>query len=280
LPSIPSKQLLSWLPLYLNRTDATISHLNRILSTPSGIDVVLMLISYSSKAASEILSTISLARLRETVSTLIAAAEQLPPNTTILIETNDLPPSRVVRSAASLKALSGLISDFRIFARLWGLLGMWSWGKGVLKSPPKDVLLRRIAYAQVLVNVVFQYFENGAYLASKGVLGWSGKKQTQAWLWSSRAWAAHVGLEFVRLGRVVALKRRRGVDEKEKEKEEGEGEKEWWEGWRKELLINGAYAPLTVHWSLEQGLLGELSVGLLGTLVGVVNLSTLWKRTA
>jgi hypothetical protein len=48
----------------------------------------------------------------------------------------------------------------------------------------------------------------------------------------------------------------------------------------KDLVSNMAYAPLTLHWSKETGLIGDFWVGMLGTAAGAVGFSELWKNTA
>lgn len=138
-------------------------------------------------------------------------------------------------------------------------------------------MLARISYAQVLVNIGYQYLENGAYLSSKGVLGWSGEKQGQAWVWSSRFWMAHVGLDMVRLYHEWQV--RRGKEEGEKGVKE-QSEEEWRRLWRKQLVVDLAYAPLTVHYSLETGLLSDFLVGLTGSVAGLTGLRYLWKSTS
>lgn len=70
---------------------------------------------------------------------------------------------------------------------------------------------------------------------------------------------------------------------REKERDE-DGEKEskvrqarrarrWWA----EVVSNVAYAPLTLHWSLERGLLGEGWVGALGMVAGFVGVREAWR---
>ena len=154
-----------------------------------------------------------------------------------------------------------------------------------MADPAEDVVLRMLAYTQVIVNVFFQILENGAYLSSKGILGWSSEKQNRAWLWSSRFWMAHVGLDFVRLYRVWML-RKQGATEEEKRTDgpKGDviterGEEVWRKGWIKEVVVNAAWAPLTLHWSLRQGLMGDFWVGVLGSVAGVAGLGTLWSKT-
>jgi hypothetical protein len=259
----PSLQTLrSWLPLYLKKTNRRLEHLNTILSTPSETDTFLLTLCYTSLLTSTVLSSISLRQIHKAALQIIEKAISLPPNTTVIIDTSTIPPSKLLITAQRLKALSDLISDFRIFARLWGLLGIWKWGKSTAENPPEDVVVRRLVYSQVVVNIFYQYLENGAYLSSKGVMGWSSEKQNSAWIWSSRFWMAHVGLDFIRLYREWTLRKKRGSEEE-----------------RREMVVNLAYAPLTVHWSLEKGLVGDFWVGLLGSVAGVAGFGALWKNT-
>ena len=79
---------------------------------------------------------------------------------------------------------------------------------------------------------------------------------------------AHVGLDFMRLWR----------EWEKREKGDGrEGEKEWRANWRREMVVNMAYAPLTLHWSLERGIIGESWIGLLGSVAAISGLRVLWK---
>jgi hypothetical protein len=131
-----------------------------------------------------------------------------------------------------------------------------------------------------MVNVAYQVLENGAYLSSKGVLGWDAQKQARAWLWSSRFWMAHVGLELTRLGYLWSERMRVGQKGKDKEIEVlgiDDGEVQ---AWRRDLVSNTAYAPLTVHWSLEEGLIGDFWLGFLGTVASGVGFLQVWKNTA
>ena len=98
----------------------------------------------------------------------------------------------------------------------------------------------------------------------------------------------HVGLDLGRLVRVRALRRER--EQRERVSRQGEGvleekeekmarearaaeEKQWW----RELVVNLAYAPMTVHWSLEEGLLSEAQVGALGVIVGAMGIGEAWR---
>lgn len=287
-PSTPSLTTLqSWLPLYtssLSKADSTLTRLSSILSTPSGTDTVLLTLAYTTILSSNILSKISFLRLKHTAKEILLAASKLPPNTTVLIS-GSIPVSRLALLATRLKALSVLIGDFRIFARLFGLLGIYSWGKETWQNEGKegDKVLRTVAWAQVVVNALFQVLENAAYLSSKGVLGLSVEKQNKAWVWSSRYWMSHVLLDFVRMGRERSLRLAKGkVGEKGVEEsdtvriEEGA----WREGWMRQLVVNTAWLPLTAHWSTETGLVSEFWVGVFGSVAGVTGLRKRWRDAA
>jgi hypothetical protein len=146
---------------------------------------------------------------------------------------------------------------------------MYAWGKSLVRNPPRDPMLRAIAWGQCLAYTAYQALENRGYLASKGI--WSkreGKDILADWLWSSRMWMIGVALEFVRLARVRQLwKQDATVQEKEKRQV----------AWTREMIANLANAPLTVHWSVAGGTLDDTTVGLFGMVGGLVGFLERWK---
>lgn len=48
--------------------------------------------------------------------------------------------------------------------------------------------------------------------------------------------------------------------------------------WRS-VATNVAYAPMTLHYSLENGFLGDTSIGVLGLAASVVGLGEVWRQT-
>lgn len=202
----------------------------------------------------------------------------------------------LAKTVGSAKALADTISDFRLFVRMWGLMGLYTWARGTWNAPlaqdaaRKDRVLRGVTWAQIASCVAFQVLENGAYLSSKGALtsnGWAGDvgkaKETRWWVWSSRFWAVHVGLEFVRLGVLWVG----NDDAKLSEKNDGEKEdklrmeekrREKWLWW-KDVVNNAAYFPMTLHWSVEEGILSSTGVGLCGMIAGGSNLVDFWRNT-
>ena len=122
-------------------------------------------------------------------------------------------------------------------------------------------------------------------------------------MWSGRAWCAYVALELARLGYEFSelrgqgdLRQRRKKEDTElkrvgnfiekgelelrMEKVEDEGLKERWDKWYREVGVNVAYAPMTVHYSVENGILGEGAIGGLGAVVGALSIGQVWNETA
>ncbi|KAI1185490.1 hypothetical protein F5B17DRAFT_407714 [Nemania serpens] len=291
----PLRELLAAAP---SNVDAFLAHLQRCLSTPTGVDTVLLFVCYSSRLTSAVLTSLVQPALQRSAARLVALASALPPSATLLFTARDLPSSGValvLALAKRLKALSALTSEARTFLRLWGLLGMYFWARRlVLKrrqqqsqesgGDDSSKFETSLAWSQLAACVVFQALENGAYLASKGVLEWAPATQAKAWRWSARFWGSFVGLELVRLFHESSRRARRSRADKfaggktvalvERE------EQEWRSTWRKTVVRNLAWAPLTLHWSLEQGLVSELGVGALASIPSVVQIRDLWRSTA
>ena len=173
-------------------------------------------------------------------------------------------------------------------------------------------MLKYVAWTQVTAIGIYQALENGAFLSGKGIVGWSAETQAKAWKWSSRAWMLYVGLELSRLGyefrqRSDMERKSKALDEvaekiessgvlvpegglkTELEKRDGRGEVEereekrereaWWARWRKDAGVNLAYAPMTVHYSVEEGFLGEGALGVLGVVVAWWKIGGAWRMT-
>ncbi|USP81810.1 peroxin 11c protein [Curvularia clavata] len=286
-------------------TDRTLLRLSKLLSTPRGTDILLCTTSYTLTLVHALLSRILERRLAD-IATEIAekASDVLFPGET-LIATLPAPASTklIAQIVGSSKAVAGVISDFRIFVRLWGLLDLYTWARSTYTNPlpenagAKEKTLRSLTWASIASCVAFQVLENGAYLSSKGALTtarWTGDvgkaRENQWWLWSSQFWAAYVGIELVRLAVVryyrspsSSVATANGDGEKEdkikmEERIRAEKEENWL--WWRDLISNLAYAPMTLHWSVEQGLLSDMGVGICGMIAGGSLLVDAWKKTA
>ncbi|TPX09446.1 uncharacterized protein E0L32_009334 [Thyridium curvatum] len=196
--------------------------------------------------------------------------------------------------SARLKALSGLCSEARTITRLWALLGLYFWARSLVLEtaaslsstssssgdekqgtaaaaahPRKSLGEHLVAWAQLLGCLGFQVLENGAYLSSRGVLGWGPEAQARAGVWSVRAWGVFVGLEIGRLAAQLS-----SPDGRARLAAAGELDAS-----RKTLARNLAWAPLVVHWG-GGGYLPDAAVGLLGCVPGTIGMRDLWKKTA
>lgn len=165
------------------------------------------------------------------------------------------------------RILSNLISDIRIFNRLWGLVPLSVWAVDTWAQPPQDPVLRGIAYTQVVANLLYQPLENVAYLAMHQIIPTSvisDRAQLLLWIYSCYLWALHVVLDLVRLYREAQLQRQGKLPKNDFR-------------WYQHLIINLSYLPLTVHWSLEQGCLNDMTVGFLGSTAALASIYPKWK---
>lgn len=295
--------LLHYLTTSAHSTDRTIIRLSKLLSTPSGTDVLLCTTSYTLTLVRALLSRLLERRLASIATDIAEKADGILLPGETLIASLPAPTSTklIAQVVGSSKALADTIADYRIFVRLWGIVGLYTWARGTWldrlpeNASGKEKTLRALTWAAIVSCVGFQVLENGAYLSSKGALttaSWTGDvgkaKENQWWLWSSRFWAAYVGVELVRLA-VVRLYREEKVvesggdgEKEDKIKQEERVKQEKLENWLwwKDLASNMAYAPMTVHWSLEQGLLSDWGVGVCGMVAGGALLADAWRRTA
>ncbi|WEW61154.1 hypothetical protein PRK78_006644 [Emydomyces testavorans] len=263
----------------LSKTDTTILRLSDLISTSSGQETVLATVNYSAEILHYALSSSPLQAILVRLRTRLGLSNPRSPRDG---SKSQIPP---------FLALASLISETRTAIRLLGLIPLWKWGSATMKSPPVDPILRVVAFAQVFVNVVYQFMENVAFLASKGIISqralqrWGGIGQW--YIWATRAWLSHVVLEFVRLWREQSLfaKQKQLSLENCPAKGIGEGqdpaEALRLRAWRKSLVSNLAWFPLCVHWSLEKGAgVPNSMTGLISFIAGAWKLSDSWEATA
>jgi hypothetical protein len=281
---LPLAALLAAMP---SNVDAFLTRLDKCLSTPSGIDTVMLFLCYTSKLSASILVA-SLPRGTTVVFSSPAAATAATGGKTALPATAAL----ALRLSKRLSALSSLLSEARMILRLWALLGMYFWARRLIRStfsssqqptekdtttpapPSSSKLTTLLEYLRLALCITFQSLENGAYLSQRGVLSWTPAQQGKAYKWSARFWAAYVGIE---LGRLAAERfggpsagagswRAKSAEEKSR--------------WAKTTARQLAWAPLTLHWGSDKGLVSEATVGLLASIPGVIQLRDLWASTA
>ena len=222
------------------------------------------------------------------------------------------------RLRTALPPLTALLNEYRTLLRLSGLISITGGTLAFLAHPPPQPIPRALIAGKLLSIGVFQALENGVLLAGKGVLNWSPEKKSKATLWACQAWMVYTICELGRLGyewreRDIRLKSRSSssltaataAGEKQTTNESGKdvilaedekktdtddvairSEKEanddakWLHAWKRDLGVNLAYAPMTVHYSFGGGLLSEGPIAALGCVVAYMTMGEAWKASA
>ncbi|KAM0747035.1 hypothetical protein T439DRAFT_329299 [Meredithblackwellia eburnea MCA 4105] len=241
----------------------TLAHLNRLIASASGTDKLFMLYAYSSHVILYVLRSKRVA----TKSRLLLAER--------------------------IGKLGAIISDARVLYRLFGIFPIISWVQS-LNDPataPKDKRHALIEWLQGWSMLLYYPMEHAYYLAGKGVFPISAANINTLALWSCRFWAAYVALQFAHIKRSYdLLKNSKKALELTSSTKEGQvsdiaaektriakAEQALWT----DLLVQCGYLPLTMHWSLPNGLLpDQVWVGLFGTLSAACGLQGVWRATA
>jgi len=247
----------------LLRPSPFLDKLSRWLSTVIGTDQLIMLVQYT-------LDIITHHMNAHTLSKLVIATGNLlpfPPHPAINLSTSPSPLSM------RLDLLSQRLADARIFLRLHGIIPTYNWLLSVHDSPPSDPTLATVAKLQTYANMFYFPLENAAYLASHNILPLNKRLETDLWLWSCRFWACHVALEFVRLYRERQI-RTKGKGKARSEEDDRAWKRTWWAS----FVMNLAYAPQTIHWSLEGGLFSVVNVAYLGLISGAAATYLGWQH--
>lgn len=302
-PATPRRNLAALIKTLPSNTDAFIAHLQRCLATPSGIDTLLLFICYTSRFTGAALGNLSQSLLRRSLPRdLTALVFTLPDKTAVVVEAADGAPAPAITAlvarlaavlATRLKNLGSLASEARTIARLWSLVGMYFWAKrlvlnlvaarsrsdsrsekGAVAAQGESKMTALVSWAQLLSCGAFQVLENGAYLSGRGVLGWTPAQQGRAYVVGARFLGIYTALELGRLLAEFVARRDRDYSAASAE------ERDEVDALRRSAAINMAWAPLTVHWSVEGGFLTDLVVGAGGCIPGVIQMRKLWRETA
>lgn len=284
----------------LRNSDALVARLSLLFSTPSSTDSTLSLLSYSLILISHGVDKL-LAKRMEAVASRIAdqASKSLQPGEAVIatLPVGEVLGARWARAADTserMKKARALVSDYRAFVRLWGLLGMYAWAKGHWNSAPgprkedeseeerrlnptKNTTVRAIVWAQITACIAFQALENVAYLGQHGILKVEPATQGKLYQWSSRGWAVHIALELVRLWKTAQMTREvRQTQAYSAAWDEEDGV--WW----RKLITTAAWAPIALNYSLNPShmFLNEVGLGLSGVVASGVSVRELWKKSA
>ncbi|KAH8170704.1 peroxin 11C [Sarocladium implicatum] len=278
LPSVPS------------RSHAFLSHLHRVVQSRGGNDITLLWLTYTSHLSADLLSLLAnpVAHLPAPLLTS-KAARPLLLLSRLLLKPGTLPAAVTLQLAARLKAFAVTLSEVRIFARLWGLLGIYFGAKAAIDkrkaqiaadpaaaNSPEARFDSYVNIAQLVTLVAYQALENVAYLSARKVIPLSPYLTGRLGKWSVRSWMVYIGLE---LGKLL-VDRARHVPKRAYDAESVKEEKEWQKNWSRDFLRTLAWAPLTVNWSLEQPVLPSLAVSAFAFYPAMGMMKDLWQSKA
>jgi Peroxisomal biogenesis factor 11 (PEX11) len=255
-----------------------------MLTSSANTDTALLTVGYTFYLIHALLARLENAQLHVAAQNLALrlaalAPKSLLPGETVIATISASPTSRLVRGKQSAKNLATLISGYRMFMRLLGLPKIWSWAVATWRNPPSDPLLRYITWVQVAACASFQYLENGAYLAANGVIAMEPERIGRRFQWSARFWAVHVFLQFITLGRrrQLELQSQKAVEKRDPESDAAavKTQAKWW----RDIYVNAAWAPLTIHWSTS-GYMPDEGIAALCLTAGWLGIRQAWIAAA
>jgi len=249
-----------------------------------GVDKFLLTIYYTLKLLYPQITRLRSLRFRRFISGFISKARSgLLPGETLITVLEQRDDDFLSELDLGMRNAAALVGDVRMFMRLWSLLGIYAGAKRVLTNPPKDQVTKYIVMGQLGSIGVYQAFENVAYLAGKGILrgDWvAPEKQKRMWLVGCRFWGVYVALEFARLAREWQIKQMT-VQEKTEGGDAVDAQRQQEvQAWRRSWWSNAAYSPMTVHYSVDGGILSDEQLGFLGVVIGFIGFGHLWKQSA
>lgn len=266
------------------RLDRASGKLSGILSTAVGIDKFMLTGYYTLKLVYPQITRVRALRQQHFLQSHIETIDTgLQSGKTLALLHLDQTDQYLEATDKSARLLAATISEFRMITRLWGLLTMYRWAKGTWHAPPKDALIRYLTWGQIVACTGYQALENVAYLAGKGILRgqhFGAEQQKDMWLVSCRFWLAHTVFEAVKLLRQSQLSGEESPGGYGAEKEGKIKKREETAAWRRAWYTNAAYAPMALHYSLENGLLSDDALGVLGVVVGYNTFGHLWRSAA
>ena len=290
--SPPAASLGALLKATPSSIDAFLSRLHRCLQTRAGADVVLFFLCYATRLSAAVLGDLSRSALRQSAQQLLALATKLPPSTTVTFS-GPLAASPgaalaagALKLAAQLKTFSAMVSEIRTFGRLWGLLGLYLSAKKLYLSriaasndekKQGGGFATAVSAIQIASLISFQASENTAFLASKKVISLPPATTAKIARWGVRSWMFYVFSEVARhlveRGLKVSAACKKGTTVKAEDAE-------WDANWKRDFFRNLAWAPLTVHWAVDDGPLNELAISLLAMWPASGAMRDLWRANA
>ncbi|KAF9223744.1 hypothetical protein BS17DRAFT_733490 [Gyrodon lividus] len=254
----------------------TLDHLIRYLSTWSGTDKLFTLVQYTFKLVAPVL--VARAKLQHRVGLRKEATSGV---------------------ATSFTSFANIIGDFKMLGRFLGLLPILQWMIAMERSPPPTRALLTIERLQGWSMLAYYPLEHLYYLrahnlvpvAMPSIMSLVRRTSKPVHLnanalamWSCRAWAIYVILQFAHLiqDRKLLLMREKNLKKgKGIATEDKEDLRNRWDAFWNEVVANSANLPIAIHWSLKQGIFtNDIWPTILGFINGVAAFRSGWKATA
>ncbi|KZP22809.1 hypothetical protein FIBSPDRAFT_786864 [Athelia psychrophila] len=255
----------------------TLDHLVRYLSTWSGSDKLFMIIQYT---------------LKLLIPLLHARAG--------LQHRYGYRKDPVSGAAVRWAKIGGIIGSARMLWRIWGLLPIFQWLISLERTPPPTRRLLTIERIQGWAMLGYYPLEHISYLRSNDLIPATIPSPVsylsdtakpieinagKLGMWSCRFWAFYVVLQFAHLreDRKLLQQRERTLKKGKMPAMAGELEdlSRRWDSYWNEMVVNMGNLPLTIHWSLEQGIIkNDVWVGVFGLIGALASFRSGWRATA
>ncbi|TIB66971.1 hypothetical protein E3P77_01898 [Wallemia ichthyophaga] len=173
--------------------------------------------------------------------------------------------------SASARSLGSLVGDHRVLLRLWGLLPMLQWAESIESERKVSKLSLNVERLQALSMIIYFPLEHLWYLAHHGVLPLKPATSGKIATWSCRFWMIYTVLQLVHNYDNHALL----LKDKQRDVQEEKGVNKLaldtqYKAIVDDTIINLAYLPLTLHWSLPTGIFSnDAWVGLFGSVAAL-----------
>lgn len=255
----------------------TLDHLVRYLSTWSGSDKLFTIIKYTVKLIVPLLH--ARARLQHRFG---------------------FRKDPVSSAAARWAKLGGIIGDAQMLWGIWGLLPIFQWLISLERTPPPTRNLHTIERIQGWAMLGYYPLEHVSYLRSHDLIPATVPLPSPYFsntakpininagklgMWSCRFWALYVFMQFAHLreDRKLLLQRERSLKKGKTPAMAGELEdlSRRWDAYWNEMVVNLGNLPLSIHWSLEKGIIkNDVWVGIFGLIGAIASFRSGWRATA
>ncbi|KAF7972476.1 hypothetical protein HWV62_17900 [Athelia sp. TMB] len=203
-------------------------------------------------------------------------------------------------AAPRLTKLAGIIGDAQMLWRIWGLLPIFQWLISLERTPPPTRNLHTIERIQGWAMLGYYPLEHASYLRSHDLIPETVPSPAsyisdtakpisinagKLGMWSCRFWALYVFMQFAHLreDRKLLLQRERSLKKGKAPAMAGELEdlSRRWDAYWNEMVVNLSNLPLTIHWSLEKGIIkNDIWVGIFGLIGAIASFRSGWRATA